>query len=254
MVLALKGSRLYDGHKEGKVITVLKEASLRGIKNDSMVCSEKELGISDEHDGIILLPADAPVGTPLADYWGDAVLEVAILPNTIRCAGMIGIAREVAAMTGATLRYPLMNFVEDAPEQTRDLIDIQIRDGKLNPRFTAGIIKDIHLGSSPMWVQRRLQLAGVRAINNVVDVSNYVMLELGHPTHTFDYDRIRSGGSEAETSDVRRQKLVYTRLANSGETLTTLDGVERKLLPTDIVVCDAAGATSLAGVDGRRDQ
>jgi len=250
VVLALKGSRLYDGHKEGKVITVLKEASLRGIKNDSMVCSEKELGISDEHDGIIILPDDAPVGTPLADYWGDAVLEVAILPNTIRCAGMIGIAREVAAMTGAALRYPAMNFVEDAPEQTRDLVKIEIRDPRLNPRFTAGLIKDVKLGPSPMWLQRRLQLAGVRAINNVVDVSNYVMLELGHPTHAFDYERIRSSGSEAEKSEVRSQKLIYTRLAEPGETLVTLDGVERKLLPTDIVVCDAAGATSLAGTMG----
>ena len=245
VVLALKGSRLYDGHKEGKVITVLKEASLRGIKNDSMVCSEKELGISEEHDGIIILPADAPVGTPLVDYWGDAVLDIAILPNTIRAAGILGIAREVAAMTGATLRYPPMDYVEDAPEQTRDLVDIQIRDSKLNPRFTAGLIEDIQLGPSPMWMQRRLQSAGVRAINNVVDVSNYVMLELGHPTHTFDYDRIRS-----QKPEVRSQKLVYTRLAEPGETLTTLDGVARKLLPTDIVVCDAAGATSLAGVMG----
>ena len=252
VVLALKGSRLYDGHKEGKVITVLKEATLRGIKNDSMVCSEKELGISDEHDGIILLPEDAPVGMPLADYWGDAVLEIAILPNTIRCAGVLGVAREVAAITRQPLRYPPTNFVEDDAESTANLVRLEIRDSRLNPRFTAGIIKNITQKPSPMWMQRRMKLAGVRAINNVVDVSNYVMLELGHPTHTFDYDRIRRQETRLPQGGRgdRSPKLIYTRTAEPGEKLTTLDGKERELLPSDILVCDEVGATSLAGVMG----
>jgi phenylalanyl-tRNA synthetase beta chain len=246
VVLALKGSRLYDGHKAGKVITVLKEAMLRGIKNDSMVCSEKELGISDEHDGIIILPADAPVGAPLADYWGDAVLDVAILPNTARCAGMVGIAREVAALTGATLRYPPMNYTENDTAHTANLVRLEIRDCRLNPRFTAGLIRNIKQGPSPAWMQRRLKLCGMRAIGNVVDVSNYVMMEWGHPTHTFDYDRIRG----AATASAAAPKLIYTRTAQTGEQLTTLDGTTRELLPTDILVCDAQGATSLAGVMG----
>ena len=258
VVLALKGSRLYDGHKEGKVITVLKEASLRGIKNDSMVCSEKELGMSDEHDGIILLPEDAPVGTPLVDYLGDAVLEVAILPNTIRCAGIIGIAREVAALTGQQVRYPRMDFMADDPAKTEDLIQIEINDAKLNPRFTASIIKGVTQRPSPVWMQRRLTLCGVRAINNIVDVSNYVMLEMNHPTHTFDYDAIRTTTEErrpttddgGQSSVVSRPKSLFTRLAQPGEKLTTLDGKERNLLATDIAIYDEVGVTSLAGVMG----
>ena len=263
VVLALKGSRLYDGHKEGNVITVLKEASLRGIKNDSMVCSEKELGISDEHDGIIILPADAPVGTPIVDYLGDAVLEIAILPNTIRCAGIIGIAREVAALTGQQVRYPCMDFVADDPEKTEDLIQIEIGDARLNPRFTASIIKGVTQGPSPAWMQRRLTLCGVRAINNIVDVSNYVMLEMNHPTHTFDYDALRTANDgKRETEDaqdlpishppspVHRPKRLTTRLAEPGTKLTTLDGKERTLLAGDIAIYDEVGVTSLAGVMG----
>ena len=259
VVLALKGSRLYDGHKEGKVITVLKEASLRGVKNDSMVCSEKELGLSDEHDGIILLPEDAPVGTPVADYLGDAVLEVAILPNTIRCAGILGIAREVAALTGQQLRYPRMDFVENDPDKTADLVKIEIGDAHLNPRFTASIIKNVTQRPSPAWMQRRLKLCGIRAINNIVDVSNYVMLEINHPTHTFDFDALRSMPrfADEQTSNVKRQtsaapqsKLIYTRLAEPGATLKTLDGKVRTLLSTDIAIYDEVGVTSLAGVMG----
>ena len=244
VVLALKGSRLYDGHKEGKVITTLKEANLRGIKNDSMVCSEKELGMSDEHDGIIILPGDAPVGTPLADYLGDAVLDIAILPNTARCASIIGVAREVAALTGQTVRYPPLDFVASGPV-IEDELRIEISDSNLNPRFTAGIIKGITLGHSPYWMQRRLSLCGTRAISNVVDISNYVMLEIGQPTHTFDLQALRIGPSGKRT--------ITTRLTNAGEKVTTLDNQVRDLQPSDILVCDELGPLGLAGVMGGAD-
>jgi phenylalanyl-tRNA synthetase beta chain len=244
VVLALKGARLYDGHKDGKVVMTLKEATLRGIKNDSMVCSEKELGLSDEHEGILLLPDDAPVGAPLVDYLGDAVLDVAILPNTARCASIIGIAREVAALTGQTLRTPALDVAADGPP-IEDELRLEIGHARLNPRFTAGIIKGITLGPSPYWMQRRLQLCGVRAISNVVDVSNYVMLEIGQPTHTFDFDAVRIGHNGKRT--------VITRLAQPGETLTTLDGAVRELKPADILVCDEIGPLSLAGVMGGAD-
>jgi len=222
------------------------------------VCSEKELGISDEHDGIILLPEDAPVGVPAADYLGDAVLEIAILPNTIRCAGIIGVAREVAALTGQTVRYPRMDFIANDPEKTADLIEIEITDPKLNPRFTACIIKNVTQGPSPAWMQRRLTLCGVRALNNIVDVSNYVMLELNHPTHTFDYDAIRTTDHRPPTTENggpssvvgRHPKRLITRLAEAGTKLTTLDGKERSLLGSDIAIYDEAGITSLAGVMG----
>jgi phenylalanyl-tRNA synthetase beta chain len=237
VVLALKGARLYDGHKEGKVLMTLKEAVLRGIKNDSMVCSEKELGLSEDHEGIILLPSDAPAGTPLVDYLGDVVLDIAILPSTIRAASIIGVAREVAAITGQTLRYPSVEYVESGA-RVEDLVQIEITDPKLNPRFTIGIAQGVQQGPSPYWMQRRLTLAGMRPINNLVDISNYVMLETGHPTHAFDYDAI--------TAPAR----IITRLAEPGEELTTLDGVQRKLQPTDIVVADTRHALSIAGVMG----
>lgn len=241
VVLALRGARLYDGHKDGKVIMTLKEATLRGIKNDSMVCSEKELGLSDEHEGILLLPDDAPVGMPLADYLGDVVLEIAILPSTARAASIIGVAREVAALTGQTVRYPPLDFVATGEPIERELA-IEIGDPKLNPRFTAGIIRGITIRPAPFWMQRRLALCGMRAINNVVDVSNYVMLEFGQPTHMFDLDAVRVGPSGKRT--------IITRLAKPGETLTTLDGQQRTLQPSDILVCDEVGPLSIAGVMG----
>ncbi len=244
VALALKGARLYDGHKEGRVVMTLKEAVLRGIKNDSMVCSEKELGLSDEHEGILLLPDDAPVGAPLADYLGDAVLTLNILPSIARCASIIGVAREVAALTGQTVRYPPADYREGA-ERIEDLVGLEIGDARLNPRFTIGVIKGIALKPSPYWMQRRLTLAGMRPINNVVDVSNYVMLEFGQPTHAFDYDAIAGDGGAA--------RKTITRLAGPGETLKTLDGVERALLPADIVVADPLRALSIAGVMGGAD-
>ncbi|MCS6774476.1 MAG: phenylalanine--tRNA ligase subunit beta [Thermoflexales bacterium] len=241
VVLALRGARLYDGHKEGKVIMTLKEATLRGIKNDSMVCSEKELGLSDEHEGILILPEDAPVGVPLADYLGDVVLHVAVLPSTARCASIIGIAREVAALTGQTLRYPDMRFVATGTP-AEDELRLEITDGRLNPRFTASIVRGLRIAPSPFWMQRRLTLCGMRPINNLVDISNYVMLELGQPNHIFDLHGVRRGQSGKRT--------ILTRYARPGETLVTLDGVTRTLQPTDILVCDEVGPLSLAGVMG----
>ncbi len=241
VVLALKGARLFDGHKAEKVIVTLKEATLRGIKNDSMVCSEKELGISDEHEGVIILPDDAPVGMPFMDYAGDAVLEVAILPNTARCASIIGIAREVAAMTGQTVRYPDMDFTAaGAPIENEAAVRIECP--AFNPRFVAGLIKGVTLGPAPYLIQHRLKLMGQRPINNAVDISNYVMFELGQPTHFFDYANIRSGPGG--------KKTIVTRLASPGETLTTLDGKTRQMQPNDVLVCDELGALSVAGVMG----
>ncbi|MCX6017173.1 MAG: phenylalanine--tRNA ligase subunit beta, partial [Chloroflexi bacterium] len=244
VVLALKGSRLYDGHKPGKVLVTLKEATLRGIKNDAMVCSEKELGISEEHEGIILLPDDAPVGAPLQNYLGDAVLEIAILPNTIRCASIIGVAREVAALTGTQVRYPAMNWTTSgAPIESE--VALRIEDARLNPRFTAGLLRSATLGPSPFLIQHRLKLVGQRPINNIVDVSNYVMFEFGQPTHTFDFAAIRPA------ADGRR--TVVTRLPRTGETITTLDGKPHDLQPNDILVCDETGPLSVAGVMGGAD-
>lgn len=239
---AREGARIYDGHQPGQVLTTLKRARIRGVDSFSMVCSEKELGISDEHEGIIVLDDDAPTGAPLVDYMGDAVLEVSILPNMIRNASLVGVARELAAVTGKPLRRPAAQLPADAPA-IRGKAAIRITQPELNPRFVLGLVEGVTPQPSPYWVQRRLRLAGMRPINSVVDATNYVMLELGQPLHAFDYDVLvqRAGG---------QPPTILTRAAQPGEKLTTLDGVERSLEPFTVLVCDTAGALSLAGVMG----
>jgi phenylalanyl-tRNA synthetase beta chain len=239
---AREGSILYDGHKPGQQLMTLKRAKIRGVESYSMVCSEKELGLSDEHDGIILLPDEAPVGMSLAEYMGDVVFNVKINPNMARDANMLGLAREIAALTGQPLRRPDYQ-VQAAGPAVAGQLNIEIRNDVINPRFTAALIKGVTLGPSPYPVQRRLRLAGLRPINNIVDATNYVMLEIGQPLHAFDYDVLvaRAGGGTP---------TIITRLAEPGETLKTLDGVERKLDDFTILVCDRQGVLSLGGVMG----
>jgi len=239
---AKEGSTIYDGHAEGLVLTTLKRAKIRGVDSYSMVCSEKELGISEEHEGIILLDDDAPVGTPLVDYIGDAVLEVKINPNMARNANVYGLARELAAMLGRELR-PQPKLYEGA--QAGNFASIEITDPTLNPRFVLGLVRDVEIRPSPYWVQRRLRLAGVRPISNIVDATNYAMLELGEPLHAFDYDIL----VERVSNSLNKPKII-TRAAKDGEKLVTLDNVERTLSSMNVLVCDEKGSLSLAGVMG----
>lgn len=249
---ALEGAEVYDGHKEGQVKMKLKGKALRGIFNKCMVCSEKELGLGDDHDGVMLFtPADLGVenlmaGTPLQDLFGDAVLDVDIIPNIARCASVIGVAREVAALTGQTVRYPSYEVVQEGPDMAGK-VAISTTEPTLNPRFVAFLIEGVEQKPSPLWMQRRLKLAGQRPINAVVDVSNYVMLEMGQPNHTFDYDVLRG---RADQYDPAGPVHIITRLAEQGETLTTLDGQVRHLPDFAILVTDPAGNLSLGGVMG----
>jgi phenylalanyl-tRNA synthetase beta chain len=239
---AKEGATIYDGHADGLVLTTLKRAKIRGVDSYSMVCSEKELGITDEHEGIILLDDDAPVGTPLADYMGDAVLDISILPNMARNANVIGIARELAALTGRELKQPKIEF-KTSGESVEDLASIEITNPELNPRFVVGLIRNVEIKPSPYQIQRRLKLAGVRAINNIVDATNYAMIELGEPLHAFDYDVLK------ERAGDKKVKII-THTAQDGEELVTLDGVKRKLTSMNVLVCDEKGSLSLAGVMG----
>ncbi|WP_374688457.1 phenylalanine--tRNA ligase subunit beta [Promineifilum sp.] len=252
---ALEGVTLYDGHKEGRVKARLKGRPLRGIYNDSMLCSEKELGISEEHEGIILMQ-DAgrggfetrpyEPGTPLQDVLGDAVLEIAILPSTARATSILGVARELAALTGKTLRYPDTDVVMEGPPVEGRVV-ITTDEPALNPRFVALVIEGVRQTPSPYWMQHRLRLAGQRPINVVVDISNYVMLEIGQPNHTFDYDVLRRrADSYAPDGPIH----IHTRLPHLGETLTTLDGAVHKLEPYTILVTDPAGNLSVGGIMG----
>ncbi len=247
---AREGATVIDGHNESKEVEyiTIKRTKIRGVETYSMACSEKELGISDEHEGIIFLDADAPTGTPLVDYIGDIVFDIAITPNFARDANIIGVAREIAAITGADLRYPNLDVPQEGqPIQGR--VKVKITDPALNPRFCFGMIENATIQPSPYKAQLRLKLSGVRAIDALVDATNYAMLEIGEPLHAFDYDvlqkRAQAAGAEVPT--------VITRSAKAGEKLVTLDDEERTLDDFTILVTDQTGPLALAGVMGGAD-
>lgn len=241
---AMEGAELLDGHSETPKRVRLKERALRGIPNRSMVCSEKELGLSDEHEGILLLDHDDSYipGTPLQDILGDVVLDIELTPNLARCFSILGVAREVAALLDKPLRKPCAAAPADGPP-IHGQAAINIVDPQLNSRFTLALLRDTEVGPSPQWLQQRLRLVGQRPINNIVDVTNYITFELGQPLHAFDYDKLlarANGGTPTIT----------TRAARPGETLTTLEGTERQLDAHDIILLDDAGILSLGGVIG----
>jgi phenylalanyl-tRNA synthetase beta chain len=251
VVVGLKGTSYFDGHAKDKKkeLKELKPAKVRGIDSDAMVMSQFELGISEEHEGVIILDQDAPVGVPFADYMGDYVLEIDVLPNMARCLSMIGIAREVAALTGQSLKYP------PAPsgvsnEAIEGQVKVIIKDSALSARYAAMLLKGVKVGPSPYWMQYRLRLAGMRPINNFVDVTNYVMLEWGQPLHAFDFDKLKERAAG-------KAPTIIVRPANVGETLVTLndDGKEKpiKLTSDMLLIADEQGPVALAGIKGGGD-
>jgi phenylalanyl-tRNA synthetase beta chain len=270
---AKEGTTLYDGHAEGLQLMTLKRTKIRGVESYSMVCSEMELGISEEHEGIILLDDDAPVGMPLADYMGDAVLDISVAPNMARNANVIGVARELAALTGRELRKQVdtkigrqvdtetgkqvdtetrkqaKNAVRSTQQSLSGLVEIEITNPELNPRFVMGLIREIEIKPSPYHIQRRLRLAGMRPINNIVDATNYAMLDIGQPLHAFDYDVLVSRAGQIGNLSNGKIKII-TRAAKDGEKIKTLDGMERELTPANVLVCDEKGPLAMAGVMG----
>ena len=231
---ARPGARLFNAHTG--TAEPLKPARIRGVMSQGMICSELELRLGDDHSGIIVLPDDAPVGAPLDGYLGDAIMELEVTPNRLDCFSLLGVAREVAALTGATVREPEISYPEDGPPVS-DEVSISIADPDLCGRYTASLVKDVKVGPSPAWLQDRLTKAGLRPINNVVDVTNYVMLEYNQPLHAFDYTRLKD-------------RTIIVRRARDGETLVTLDGVARKLNAESLVIADAQDPIGLGGVIG----
>ena len=230
-------AELIDGHTGEKV--KLKPAKIRGVVSEGMVCSEKELGISDSHEGILVLQDDAVVGTPLSDLLGDIVLDIDITPNRPDCLSIIGIAREIAAITGNKVHIPEIKY--DEPQGAVDsFASVKIVEPELCPRYCASVLTDIKIAESPQWMQRRLQACGMRPISNIVDITNYVMLEYGQPLHAFDCDEI-SG------------KQIIVRTAKQGESMSTLDGVKRELNPKILVIADRDRAVAVAGIMGGAD-
>ena len=240
--VALVGARLRDAKGPEGSTFVLKPAKIRGVRSEGMICSESELGLSDEHGGIMMLPDDATVGGPLRDYLGDTVLDLDLTPNLSYCLSMAGVAREVHALGAGRLRDRILDFLEEGEGVDR-LVKIDILDAGRCPRYTAAVVKGIKVGPSPFWMQQRLRLAGLRPINNIVDITNYVMWETGQPLHAFDYDLLKAE-KEGECPKI------IVRTAREGETITTLDGVERSCRPEDLLICDGRVPVAVAGVMG----
>ncbi|MFP3899024.1 MAG: phenylalanine--tRNA ligase subunit beta [Dehalococcoidia bacterium] len=228
------GARLIDGHT-GQAMS-LKAARIRGVVSEGMVCSEKELGISDNHEEILVLPLEAPLGTALDAYLGDVILELDVTPNRPDCLSVIGIAREVAALTGEQVRLTQPEY-EELGDLIDSLVSVHVVEPGLCPRYCAGLLDGIKVASSPGWLQQRLISCGMRPINNVVDVTNYVMLEYGQPLHAFDFGKIKGGE-------------IVVRNAVSDETITTLDEVKRSLDSDVLVIADGERAVAVAGIIG----
>ncbi|MDO8750027.1 MAG: phenylalanine--tRNA ligase subunit beta, partial [Dehalococcoidia bacterium] len=234
IAFAKMGAKLLDTHT-GHVET-LKAARIRGVVSAGMVCSERELGLGTDHSGILVLEETAPVGVPLADFLGDTILDMEVTPNRPDWLSVLGVAREVAALTSGSVRETPIFYPEEG-EPIESLVTIKVDAPDLAPRYTASLITGVHLGPSPRWMQDRLLKAGQRPINNLVDITNYVMLEYGQPLHAFDFDLLES-------------KTVRVRHAAPGEMLVTLDGEDRALSTDMLVIADARRPVGLAGVMG----
>jgi phenylalanyl-tRNA synthetase beta chain len=249
---------LKPGEKEPFVI---KERRVFGVLSQGMMCSPQELGLPDQVDGLLILREDAKVGQPFAEYLGraagDVVYDLEITPNRPDLNSLIGIAREISAVTGNTLKIPASQ-VPGSDFRVHDLIAVRIDDAVLCPRYVARVVRGVGIGPSPDWLCSRLERVGFRSINNVVDVTNYVMLEIGQPLHAFDYHLIHTGagasparpdlGSEDRTRDAC--PTIVIRRARAGEKFTTLDGQERTLTDEMLLIADEQKAIALAGVMG----
>lgn len=222
--------------------TVLKPATIRGILSEGMICSERELGLSDNHDEIMLLE-DGVIGAPLQRYLADEILELGLTPDMARCLSVVGVAREVAALTDAKLQFPPETLSLNT--ETASYASIII-ENKLCHRYTGLLLKDVQVGRTPASIQTRLAKVGGNSINNIVDITNYVMFEYGQPMHAFDYDLL----VERAARSGRKVPEIVVRLAQPGEFLTTLDGVERQLDESTLLITDSAGPIALAGVLG----
>ena len=235
VALAVPGTVLPDGK-------VIEEATIRGQASHGMLCSVRELGLSDEDGGgILILPGDAPIGASLVGYLGaeDTIIELSVTPNRGDCLSVLGLAREVAALTGSALRPRDASVVEEKTPASR-FARVEVQAPDLCPQYSARVVRDLRIGPSPLWMQTRLAMVGLRPISNVVDATNYVMLERGQPLHAFDLRRLRGGEITVRRAGTRRR-------------YETLDGQTRELLPEDLVITDAEGPVAVAGVMGGAD-
>jgi phenylalanyl-tRNA synthetase beta chain len=214
----------------------IKKTKIRGIESFGMLCSAKELHLSEEDEGIMELPASFQEGTSLATLYADTVFDISLTPNLNYCASVIGIARELSAATGTPLLYPNTQ-VQESPDSIENQVEVRIEDSQACPRYTCRLIKQVKIGPSPDWLRARLEQCEIRSINNVVDITNYVLLEMGHPLHAFDYDRLQG-------HQIRVEKV------SDGVLFNTLDEKEHRLTTEDLMICDAAQPIAIAGIMG----
>ncbi|ERI05724.1 phenylalanine--tRNA ligase subunit beta [Atopobium sp. oral taxon 810] len=240
IVVAMVGAELPGGFK-------IKKSKLRGVDSNGMNCSQRELGFGSDHSGIWILPEDTPVGLDFADWYGlsDTVIDCEMTPNRPDCLSMTGVAQETSAILDEDTHIELPRIAHEMEEQTSDLVDVQIDDPALCSRYTARVLRNVKIGPSPEWLARRVTAAGARPINNVVDVTNYVMFLTGQPLHAFDLNKL---------SERDGKRHIVVRAAATGEHLVTLDGQDR-VLDSDMPLITDDGATPicLAGVMGGED-
>ena len=219
----------------------IKRARLRGETSHGMLCSEKELGLSEDAAGLMELPTDTPLGISLSEALGldDIVFELEITPNRPDCLSMIGVAREIRAETGNTLKLPQVDFNENETD-IRETTSVTIEAPDLCPRYAARVIRGVKVGQSPAWLKHRLEAVGIGVINNIVDITNFVLMEYGQPLHAFDYHKLT-------------ENRIVVRRATAGENITTLDEVARELTPDMLVIADAEKPVALAGIMGGYD-
>jgi phenylalanyl-tRNA synthetase beta chain len=229
--VALIGAKLPTGME-------ITKTTLRGVDSFGMICSEKELGIGEDQKGIMILDSQLKIGLPIAVALDleDYIMDLDLTPNRADCLSIIGVARDVGALFGSPVKKPQIEFTE-TEESTKDWVEVEIEDPVACPRYAARVIKDVKIKSSPFWLKRKLESVGMRSINNVVDVTNFVMMETGHPLHAFDYELFS-------------QKKVVIRRAKSGEKFITLDQVERTLNNEILLITDGKKPVAIAGIMG----
>lgn len=231
---AMVGATLKD--KAGNVLEI-KPTKIRGVESFGMLCSEAELDLSDDHDRIIEFAPHLKEGADVSEMYAEIIFEVSLTPNLAHCASMVGTARELSAATGKAVRYPNTDCEEDPAKTIHAYAKVEVKDQVKCPRYACRLVQNVRIAPSPEWMQKRLNACGIRPINNIVDITNYVLMELGHPLHAFDFDRLDGG-------------QIIVRDAQEGESFTTLDGKERILSKDDLLICDASKGVAIAGVMG----
>ncbi len=237
VVLAPPGTKLPSSAKFPTGIEI-KKTKIRGEISEGMLCAEDELGLAKKSEGIMILPPSAPPGAKVIEVLNieDIVFELGITPNRPDCLSIIGVAREVSAITGAPLKYPPVE-VKEGKKPVEKMVTVRVEDPEGCPRYCCRIIEGIKVGSSPEWLKSRIEAAGIRSINNIVDITNFVLLEFGQPLHAFDLDLLPT-------------KKIVVRKAREGEQITTLDGITRKLSEEELLICDSDTPIALAGIMG----